>query len=138
MEACEKTEKSVGWKVYFSGEEDDQDFVKSKLYVKSTNQPLVPPPQISLRMSNFVIQLRKLFSHHPRLKSKLSKFQEKLFNRLRRDGNIVFASADKNLGPVAVTILKYIKDALVHLKNEDTYLIVSEEETLLEDADLRS
>ena len=46
--------------------------------------------------------------------------------------------ADKNLEPVAVTILKYIEDALVHLKDEDTYLIVSEEETLLEDKDLRS
>ena len=43
MESCEETERSVGWKVYFSGEEDDQDFVKSKSYVKSTNQPPVPP-----------------------------------------------------------------------------------------------
>ena len=65
MESCEETERSVGWKVYFSGEEDNQDFIKSKMYMKSTNQPPIPPPQISLRMSNFEIQLRKLFSHHP-------------------------------------------------------------------------
>ena len=45
---------------------------------------------------------------------------------------------DNNLGPVAVTILKYIQDALVHLKDEDTYLIIPEEEALLEDKDLRS
>ena len=35
-------------------------------------------------------------------------------------------------------ILKYIQDALVHLKDKDTYLIISEEEALLEDSDLRS
>ena len=54
------------------------------------------------------------------------------------DGNIVFANADKSLGPVSVTILKYIQDALVHLKDKDTYLIISEEEALLEDSNLRS
>ena len=50
----------------------------------------------------------------------------------------MFASAAKNLGPVAVTILKYIQDALVHLKYEDTYLLIFEEEALLEGKDLRS
>ena len=52
MEPCKETEKNVLWKVYFSGEEHEQDFVKSKMYLKSKCCPPHPPPQISLRISN--------------------------------------------------------------------------------------
>ena len=44
MESCEETERSASWKVYFSGKENDQDFVKSKMHVKSKKIPPHPPP----------------------------------------------------------------------------------------------
>ena len=107
------------------------------MYLKSKNRPSLPPPQISLRMCNFEIQLRRLFSHHPRIKSNLSKFQHRILQRLKHNGTTVFAIADKNLGPVAILLIKYIEDGLIHLKNEKTYLILSEAQALAEDCTLR-
>ena len=49
------------------------------------------------------------------MKSNFTKFEEKLFERLRNEGNIVFATADKGLGPVSVALAQYIKDGLIHL-----------------------
>ena len=49
----------------------------------------------------------------------------------------VFAPADKNLGPVAVLLIKHIEDGLMHLKDEKTYLILSEAQALAKDCILR-
>ena len=53
------------------------------------------------------------------------------------DGRIVIAAADKNLGPVAVLIDRYIQDALVHLLDCSTYVIISERQARKEDDELR-
>ena len=75
----------------------------------------MPPPYVSLRITSFEIAIREFFGHHPRMKSNFTKFEEKLFERLRNEGNIVFATADKGLGPVSVALAQYIKDGLIHL-----------------------
>ena len=51
--------------------------------------------------------------------------------------NIIFAQADKNLGPAAVTLEQYIKDALVHLADSSTYELLTETEARSRDEDLR-
>ena len=60
----------------------NQGFIKFKIYSKSTHCPPLSPPQISVQMINFEIQIQKLFSHHPILKYNMSEFQDQLFNRL--------------------------------------------------------
>jgi hypothetical protein len=113
--------------VHFAGEEQDFNIKsKSKMYTKSHNIPPLPPPDTGLQMVSFEIAIRKLFGHRPRLKS--NSFQERLLKKLRKDSNIVFASVDKNLGPVAVTLEQYIRDGLLHLQDESTYKIISPEE----------
>ena len=45
--------------------------------------------------------------------------------------------ANKNLGPVAVLLERYIRDGLQHLQDSSTYVILSEAEALEEDLQLR-
>ena len=58
-------------------------------------------------------------------------------DKLIADGHIIIAAADKNLGQVAVTLERYIRDALEHLLDESTYVITSEQQALKGDAELR-
>ena len=83
-ESYDNLERNFGWKVIFAG--DDYSFKKSKTYLKSTNCPDLPPPQSRLRMCKYEVQLWRLFSHHPRLKSNLSKIQKRLLQMLQHDG----------------------------------------------------
>ena len=68
-------------------------------------------------MSAFELKFKRLFGRRPKMKSNLPKFLETLLSTLRGMKQIIFASADKNLGPVAVTLEQYIKDALTHLSD---------------------
>jgi hypothetical protein len=104
--------------------------------VKSINRLPLPPPDIGLPIVNIEIATGKLFGHHPRLKSNLTSSQKGLFGKLRRDLNIGFAAADKNLGPVAVTLKQYINDSLLHLQYESTYAIILQEEAFLRYTDI--
>ena len=71
------------------------------------------------------------------MKSNFTKSQEKLLERIRSKGNIVFATVDKGLEPAAVVLVQYINDALHLLQDEHTYVIISKEQTLQDDAALR-
>ena len=71
------------------------------------------------------------------MKSNFIKFQEKLFERLRNESNIVFHTADKGLGSVAVDLAQYTKNGLIHLQDEHIYEIISEENALQDDVELR-
>ena len=51
--------------------------------------------------------------------------------------HIIFAQADKNLGPVAVTLEQYVRDALVHLSDSETYELLTESEARARDEELR-
>ena len=50
---------------------------------------------------------------------------------------MVFANSDKILGPVAVTLDRYIKDALKHVLDSSTYELLSKDEAFERDASLR-
>jgi len=50
---------------------------------------------------------------------------------------VVFALADKNLGSVAVSLARYIKDGLIHLQDASTYVILPEHEALQEGLQLQ-
>ena len=99
MESFERLERDFGWRTYYAG--DEQEFVRTKLFVKSKKQPPLPPPYVSSRMSSFEVELRKLFGRRPRLKSNLTKFQQQILDKLVEAGHIVIAAADKNLGEVS-------------------------------------
>ena len=71
------------------------------------------------------------------MKSNFTKSQEKLLERIRRKGNIVFATVDKGLGPAAVALVQYIKDGLLHFQDEHIYAIISKEQALQDDVALR-
>ena len=86
-------------------------------------------------MYKFEIELRRLFYNRTG-RSNFTTFQEKLFQRLRDDDSIDFALADKGLGPVAVNLDRYIQDGLIHLKDSDTYEIISEEQAFKEAREL--
>ena len=135
LESFERLERDLGWKTYHAGSE--QDFIKSKLFVKTSTQPPLPPPYVSSRMSSFEVELRKLFGRRPRLKSNLTKFQQIVLDKLMAAGHIIVAAADKNLGPVAVLLDRYIKDGLKHLQDHSTYKIIPEQQAQEEDAELR-
>ena len=81
MHVFERFECDLGWKMFRAG--NKQDFVKSKMYVKSTRPASLPPPKIDSGVNFFKILLRKLLSHCPRSRSNLSKIQEKILS-LRR------------------------------------------------------
>ena len=97
----------------------------------------LPPPAISLRLSNFELRFKNCFGNRPKFKSNLPGFLERFLQRLCSLRNISFAQADKNIGPVAVTLEQYIKDALVHILDTSTYEFLAESEALTRDADLR-
>lgn len=108
------------------------------MYVKSNLRAPVPPPKICLRISDFERRFKQLFGNRPKMKSNLSGFLERLLLKLRDTKDIIFALADKNLGPVAVTLEQYIKDGLTHLMDTSTYEIISEQESFRRDKELRT
>ena len=136
MEAFERLENLFNWRVHFTGKDSDHPKSK-KMYVKSNLIAPVPPPAIGLRLSNFELRFKKLFGNRPKLKSNLPKYLQRLLERLRSMKEIIFAQADKNLGPVAVTLEQYIKDALVHLSDPETYELLTESEARARDEELR-
>ena len=52
-------------------------------------------------------------------------FQAKLIQWLKRHNTWMIANTDKNLGPCAIEIAQYLKDAHVHLDNREIYEIIS-------------
>jgi len=119
-----RLERDVGLKTFFAGKEDK--FAPTKLYVKSIFQPPLPPPEIDNRLCVFIRELKKIISKkqgHPNL----TPFQLKLLNELRADDSIVYAHADKGLGPVGVSLKTYIAWALKHLFSP-TYELITEEQ----------
>ena len=126
MEAFERLENDVNWRVYFVGEQGS--FKPKKLFVKSELHAPLPPHEFGLRMSAFELEFKKLFGRRPKMKSNFPKFLENLLSDLRDTKQILFASADKNLSPVADTLEQYIKDALTHLSDSSTYEILSSTE----------
>ena len=137
MESFEQFQRNLSWKVLFA--EEDPDFVKSKLYLKSNKIPPLPPLRIDRRLCKVEIELKKIFNNSLKhnVRDNLSPYQRKLLKILRGLKSVVFALADKNLGPVAVSLARYIKDGLLHLQDASTYIILPEHEAAEEDRQLR-
>ena len=136
MEAFERLENDLGWKAHFAG--DEQTLKPSNMYVKSNLRAPVPPPKIPLRINDFERYFKRLFGNRPKMKSNLPGYLERLLLKLRDTKDIVFTLADKNLGPVAVTLEQPIKDGLIHLMDTSTYEIISEQEAFKRDKELRT
>ena len=114
--------------MYFAGD-DLVELPNSKLYVKSTFRPPQPPLKIDSCLQKFELEIRKVFREKKGSKN-FTNFQSKLFENLRANDSIVHALADKGLGPVAIELERYIKDALKHLLDKDTYEVIPEEQAL--------
>ena len=71
------------------------------------------------------------------IRPNLTSFQQKVLNKLSKTLEVIFANADKNLGPVGVTLERYIRYGLKHLMDKNTYEIISEQEAYKRDAVLR-
>ena len=135
MEAFERLENDFNWRVHFAGEHDS--FKPKKLYVKSDLLALLRSHQFKLRISAFELEFKTLFGRCPKMKSNLRKFLENLLSDLRGMKQIIFASTNKNLGPVAVILEHYIKDALTHLLDSNTFETLSSSEAEARDRELR-
>jgi hypothetical protein len=126
-------------KVYFACECDEAtelacaaDFAnqqRSKLYVKSKWNPTENdvPFWVTARLSKFFARVQRLFQQR-RATSNLLPYQEEIMNSLLDDPTLLFPDTDKGLGPCAVEYSQYVEDCLVHLRNEECYQPLSEEE----------
>ena len=133
-EAYKRFERDVSLKYHFAGE--DNDWQKTKLYVKSVWRPPIPGLEVHSRLALFEKRLLRLFRKR-KGKSNLTPFQEKLLTTLQANDTIVYALSDKGLGPVAIELDRYIKDGLKHLLDTSTYAILSEAQALEESKQLR-
>jgi ribosome-associated translation inhibitor RaiA len=88
------------------------------------------PNWACLRLSRFINCVSKLFKKK-KAASNLLPFQERIMDSLLNDPDLLFPSADKGLGPCAVTYDRYVEDCLVHLKIRKCYSIISEKDAKL-------
>ena len=128
MESFERFRRDLILKVFFAGD-DLVELPKTKLYVKSTFRPPLPPLKIDSCLHKFELELRKVFYQRSG-RSNFTNFQAKLFENHQADHSIVHALAAKGLGPVAIELEIYIIDALKHILHKDTYEVVPEEQAL--------
>ena len=99
MEAFEDFAKSICWKVLFARE--NFEFSRSKLYLKSTRIPRVPPPRIDKRLRKLESELKMLFCNKNKLKAKpnITSFQRTILEKLQETLSVVFANSDKKSWP---------------------------------------
>ena len=137
MESFERFQRDLHLKVFFA-DSDDQFFLpKSKLYFRSNWIPPLPPPKVDSRLVSFESKLRQLFYRKKNARSNFTTFQTHIFRKILDNDQIVFALADKGLGPVAIELERYIKDGLKHLQDASTYEIIPESQALAENDKLR-
>ena len=134
LEYFSRFRRDMSLKVHFSvdteGLETEDDPTRhSKLYIPSKWVPDSTVAEVDERLRRFFNEVEKLFSKK-KSKSNLLHYQQKLLATLLNDDSIVIALSDKGLGPCAVKLVRYIKDALAHLMDEKTYRILSADEAL--------
>jgi hypothetical protein len=103
---------------------------RSKMYLPNPWTPSSAPSQVDSRLFKFVDEISKLFKSKRAIPN-LRPHELKMLIDLSVDEMIVIALADKGLGPCAVTLKQYIKDALEHLCDKSTYDILTEAEAHL-------
>ena len=102
-----------------------------KLYIKSDWEvpPHEIPSEVDRRIAHFKKALAPKFTNKPG-KPNLLPFQRNILRKIRRDDSIIIVNADKGLGPCAVTYEQYVNDALVHLRDPNTYQQLTEAEAI--------
>jgi len=123
----ERFSRIIDLKVHFSDGEQDNHTIE-RLRVNSDWIPDDIPLEIQQRVSTFTAEVSHLL--RPRTgKSNITVYQASVLDSIRKNGNVIIAQADKNLGPVALDTKSYIRMALdEHLLDTDTYVQVSEED----------
>jgi len=107
-------------------ESEERPKEKEKLYLKSEWWPESAPSQVDSRLFKFVSEISNIFKSKGTV-SNLRAHELKLLEDICANELLVIASADKGLGPCAVTLRQYILDALKHLGDKSTYEILDEE-----------
>ena len=116
---------SANWKCFFAGL--DNTLPDTKLFVPSKKKSPLPPYEVDRRMQDFFCQVSKMF-YARKSKNNLLPFQRRMLADIQSNTNIVIAQADKNLGPVAVDLHRYIQDGLKHIQDTHSYEIISTEQ----------
>lgn len=121
-------ERDFHLKVYFAGSDLDRDKL-SKLYIKSDWEPNWDqlPNWVDYRLSKFFNRLKEKFKRRPAT-SNLLPIQDEVLDELTNQQELIFPLADKNLGWCAVYYEDYVKDGLIHLKDQQIYRQLSEQE----------
>ena len=129
-------DRDFGLKVFFAGDEDDDNYINTEMRLKSTWRAPPPPPDIDSRIHRFTSNILQHYTQKPH-KPNLTPFQRKLLKQLQDNKEIIITSADKGLGPVAIDTKQYIEMGLTHLLDPTTYTILSETQAYSDTADLR-
>lgn len=120
--------RDLSLKVHFSTKSDDDDDDRdSKLYLKSKWVPDSTPSEVEVRIERFFNEISNKFCRR-KANLNLRLCERKLLMDIKADDSVVIALSDKGLGPCAVKLTRYISDALVHLEDNTTYVILSEDE----------
>lgn len=126
----DRFDRDMKLKVFFAGSENlpGRDNI-SKLYVKSTWTPqdFEIPPWVHRRLRHFFRKTQALFKKK-KVASNLFPFQEKLLQDLLDHPTLLFPQTDKGLGPCAVEVDQYIEDCLIHLRDEQIYRQLTDQE----------
>ena len=125
--SVERFSRIIALKAHFADDEQDDNEI-DRLRVNSEWIPDDIPLDIQQRVTAFTTEVSHLL--RPRLgKSNITKYQASVLESIRKNGNVIIAQADKNLGPVALDTATYIRLALDdHLLDTDTYVQVSEDD----------
>lgn len=118
-------ERDIGLRVYFSGDDSEDDYNSSELRNKSSWRAPLPPSEIDTRINTFQRELEKIFVRRRTIPN-LSIAQQRILKDLRKNKNIVILSADKGLGPVGITRDKYIEWGMKHLNDISTYSLITD------------
>ena len=136
-EGLDRLEIDVHRKVYFGDDEEALPFYDDgeppPLYVPSGWRPNCSdiPQWVNDRLARFSKAILNKFKQR-KVKSNLLPFQRQQLAALRQNQSIVIANTDKGLGPCAIELHRYIRDALIHLEDKETYTVLSESEAMEE------
>lgn len=124
--------------VFFAGRGEEREEKDTKLIEPSVWRPpcVDIPHWVDTRLSRFFKRLSSKFKKK-KVPSNLLPFQRSILRDLRSNQGIIIANTDKGLGPCAIELSRYIRDALIHLQDESIYRIMSEEEAMASIENLR-
>ena len=124
--------RDLSLRVHFStddnGNDDTPPGYDSKLFLKSKWVPEDTPMEVEDRLRHFLNKISDRFRKRRTSKMNLTLHERKLLEDIKADHSLVIALSDKGLGPCAVKLTRYIQDGLVHLEDDSTYIILSDDE----------